>query len=420
MGVIILIALMASQIIFLATRTKIKNRDGRSQPRRLSDNFWHIGRSAKKTEPRTKLENHIDPSIFTKFQQKINESQESSKTSLAGNISEQNEVILSISAKGKKAKVQNQQQPISRENLSEKQRDSAQKMESVAKFPSKPTSAKQDVAKTNIKTSEQVPLGSLFDDLQEPLPEKSVQTEEKKPIERVMDNKSQPPEPKQNVPIIAHETLTSQDMEPNEEHSKDQAALVLTISRDQFQKKDFQESITTIKQFLEDGLKELSGSENIISLIQLKGENEFALKQFEKASKTWQDLFKKYVSKDQPQFLSLLEELILKYTKENHHRFAVHFLFTALNEYRQQQDFNKMDQAYHQIEIAYQQLEDWPRLIQTYQNHLTIKKTIKDFEGQLELLDNLGKMLYDQGDAKGSKKYYEQRLSIENQISKAR
>jgi hypothetical protein len=77
-----------------------------------------------------------------------------------------------------------------------------------------------------------------------------------------------------------------------------------------------------------------------------------------------------------------------------------------------------MDTIYQEIEAAYRQMEDWPRLIQTLQNHLSIRKTLKDHTGQLDLLDHLGKLLYDQGDAASSKKCYERRLVIENEMAK--
>ena len=44
---------------------------------------------------------------------------------------------------------------------------------------------------------------------------------------------------------------------------------------------------------------------------------------------------------------------------------------------------------------------------------------VQDFTGQLDILDHLGKMLYDQGDAEGSRQCYEQRLAIETQMNKA-
>ena len=94
-------------------------------------------------------------------------------------------------------------------------------------------------------------------------------------------------------------------------------------------------------------------------------------------------------------------------------------MFTALNEYRQLHDHFKMDVLYDEIEIAYRQSEDWPRLIQTYQNHLSIKKVLKDYVGQLDLLDHLGKLLYDQGEEDKSRKCYEQRLVIENEMQRA-
>ena len=61
-------------------------------------------------------------------------------------------------------------------------------------------------------------------------------------------------------------------------------------------------------------------------------------------------------------------------------------------------------------------MEDWPRLIQTYQNHLSIKKMLNDHQGQLEIYDHLGKLQYDQGDAEGSKLSYEESMSIKKQI----
>ncbi|NQU65925.1 MAG: hypothetical protein HQ517_16815, partial [SAR324 cluster bacterium] len=193
----------------------------------------------------------------------------------------------------------------------------------------------------------------------------------------------------------------------------------LSMAQSLYEKKEYEKSLSTLRQIFNAPFQGQVPDDMMIKLMQLKGDCEFGLEQYEKASKTLQELFATQVDKQHPQYLEILEQIIKKYIDMGQQQHVVHFLFTTLNEFRQLHQFDKMDEIYTEIETAYHQLEDWPRLTQTYQNHLAIKKTLKDFKGQLGILDHLGKLLYDQGDDEGSRKCYEQRLTIESQMEKS-
>jgi len=112
----------------------------------------------------------------------------------------------------------------------------------------------------------------------------------------------------------------------------------------------------------------------------------------------------------------VLERAIEIFKKEKKYSLALPFLFSVLNEYRQFGNHKRMDEIYNEIEQGYRDQQDWKRLIKTYQNHLTIKKLLKDFKGQLKLLDHLGKLYYDQKNADGSKECYEQSIAIKAEM----
>ena len=408
----ILVFLISSQVYFIAQRSKSKPRISiRNSPR-----FADAASSAKKPEKAkdSSYTDKIDPAIFSKFQKNIDHSEK-----VRSEIDQaEEEVVVSISSKGKKAvsgikPALGVQGTIPAKSTTDVKRDTPLRVKPEKELPSKLNPLKKDAVP-------EVPIGQLFDDIQEPLAKpESDNSIPKKQVEKVTDSPLVT-ESDDTEPIMANEILTSDDLKPDEaEDIKDEAELVFSVAQKQFQIEDYQGAISTVGQFLGESLTKLSNPEMIQKLIQLKGECEFQLKQYNRASKTWNEIFQKFVTKTDAEFLPLLEETINKFKNVDQQQHAVHFLFTALNEYRQSQDLNRMDDTYHEIEDAYQQHEDWKRLIQTYQNHLTIKRTLKDYQGQLEILDHLGKLLYDQGDAEGSKKCYEQRLAIETQMKKA-
>jgi len=423
--IICLATLVIAQLAFIMSRIKPRQKLQASKPRAPAKKPIR----KKKATPKPKLESGLDPNVFTKFQQNLNQSEKAVNiTDKKTAPSETADVVVSISSKGKQSTPQKKK--TAKKDISQKQplikKDIPQK---------KPESLKDTKPETDTTYNPGLPdsipvepIGSLFDDAQEPLgtltgnvtkSRKSETSENQPDLESSTEKGYQElaKTPIKDAPLVSQEILTPDDLQENEQETKEEAALFLSLAQKKFEKGQFEDTLTSIRQFLTDRLKTVSDPEIINKALQLKGECEFALNQYEKSSKTWQEIFQKYVPRDHTEFLPLLEKLIGKYIEIDQQQYAVHFLFTALNEYRQAHEFSKMDELYSEIENAYQQQNDSPRLIQTYQNHLAIKKSLHDYGGQLDLLDHLGKLLYDQGDAEGSKKCYEERLTIENKMS---
>ena len=367
----LLVSLLLSQLFFISNRTRIRKRGDHSTVTKAATLIKALNTESRlaKTEQDNKK---IDPGLFTKFQENLKQTQQPDRVKPV--VKKDEGVVVSISSQGKKA---------------------------VSPDPkTKPSSAKH-VGK--IPTE---PIGDLFDDIEEPEATASSGRVDPKPISR------------QPRPLLANEILTGDDLKPGRGEPREEAEVVLTMAKNEFEKHNYKETLSIIGQFLRKGEPQIADSDLAKELVRLKGDCEFAMEKYDFASKTWQELFKRFVPKSDSSFLPILEELIQKYLDKGQQKHAVHFLFTALNEYRQQQNFVSMDTIYQEIEAAYRQMEDWPRLIQTLQNHLSIRKTLKDHTGQLDLLDHLGKLLYDQGDAASSKKCYERRLVIENEMAK--
>ena len=410
----VLVFLVSVQVYFIAQRSKSRPRISVRDPQMFAEasSPTKILKKAATPVPSEK----IDPTLFSKFQENIDQSEKE-----RGVIDQtEDNVVVSISSKGKKATSRKKPVASAQKVVPAKKVPAGESPDEAPVAPPKKKKRQQSNPKQDKQSIPEAPIGSLFDDVQEPLA--NAENEAVMP-DKPMEKTTEPPpiiEPEEAEPLMAHEELTSDDLQADEaEDIQDEAELILSVAQRQFEAGEYQNSISTVDQFLGESLTKLSDAAFVQKLIQLKGDNEFQLKHYDKASKTWHEIFQKYLTKKESGFMPLLEETIAKFKKVNQQQHSVHFLFTALNEYRQSQNLQKMDETYGEIEDGYHQQEDWKRLIQTYQNHLTIKKTLKDFTGQLDILDHLGKMLYDQGDAEGSRQCYEQRLAIETQMNKA-
>ena len=411
LAIVGLIFLLIVQLQFIISRTHRKGTGPKSQPSRKVSTA-HKKASLVKGQP-DKSDKTIDPSVFSKFQKNLTQSSESK----AGKSEIENDVILSLSNKSK-TKL--------KENIT-----SSNKKPPLKNKTAQPATGKKKTAKKEKGQKEKVPvapIGAMFDDIKETPEVSSGKVDPVKLPPKKLDklslpsdskNQSDVNEPSMTPPLTSQEILTSSDFEGDGHGSKDAAEITLSMAQKYYQDKEYEKSLSALRQFFNTPGQESVESDMMIKLTLLKSNCEFDLDQFEKASKTQQELLATYVDKQHPQHLELLEQIIKRYIEAEQQQHAVHFLFTALNEFRQLHEFEKMDEIYGEIETAYHQLEDWPRLTQTYQNHLAIKKTLKDFSGQLGILDHLGKILYDQGDDEGSRKCYEQRLSIENQMEKS-
>ncbi len=405
-----LIFLLAVQLQFITSRTHKKGARPKSSTSRKVPTARRKESLAK--EQANSSDKAINPNVFSQFQKNLTQSSDSD----LGKPEEENDVILSLSSKSKT-------------KLKEKTASST-KVPPPKNKTALPTTKKKNTAKTVKGLKDKIPvtsIGGMFDDIKE-TPEVSsgrvdpVKLPPKKlgKLSLPSDSNKQPDadEPSMAPPLTSQEILTSSDFEADGSGTKDAAEITLSMAQNYYQKKEYEKSLSALRQFFNAPDQKPVEADMMVKLTLLKSDCEFDLDQFEKASKTQQELFATYVDKQHPQHLEFLEQIIKRYIEAEQQQYVVHFLFTALNEFRQLHEFDKMDEIYGEIETAYHQLEDWPRLTQTYQNHLAIKKTLKDFSGQLGILDHLGKLLYDQGDDEGSRKCYEQRLSIENQMEK--
>lgn len=397
------------QLQFIISKTRIK-RDQQSDPKATKS---AARKPVKKGSKRAKAkEQAIDSSLFSKFQENLSQSTQSTATT------EQEDVVLSLSSKSKT------------KNLKQTGKTPPTEKSSIpVKAAPKKTTASSATIATGVSVPDDIsvaPIGSIFDDIADPPEIASRKIDPvKRPAKKLkqLAPKNTPTEAVAGVeaeaPLPSKEILTENDFIPDEESSRDEAEISLTLAESYFKKKEFDKSLSALKQFLDEADTEGNNPDAIIKMVWMKGECEIKLEDFEQASKTLQDYFKNQINNQHPQYLDQLEHAIGQFVDADQQQYAVHFLFTALNEFRQLHEFHKMDELYTEIESAYHQKQDMPRLTQTYQNHLAIKKTIKDFKGQLDILDHLGKLLYDQGDDEGSRRCYEQRLAVENQMEQS-
>ncbi len=388
--------MIALQVFFITRRTRSSKRQAIPDASRAADVLKTLKKTSGKGAPKPQVIEAVDSNLFKKFESNLKKKDSAKEPALP---EEEQDVIVSISSK-KSAK-----KPV-KASLS-KQED--EKKEAVAtplkqKTVSPATKPKPDENPETIKKLKETikvePIDGLFDDVQENLEEEAISAEPERPL-------------------VSNEFLTGSDLSSNSGDDAEEIELVYGAANKEYSIGNYEESLAAIRQFLQSEKKVSGTTEQLVRLLELKAECEYELEQYSRSAKTLQEIVPQHITRNSPDFLPLLEKFIAKFKANDQEKHAIQFLFTALNEYRQLHDHAKMDETYDDIETAYRQLEDWPRLIQSYQNHLTIKKALKDYQGQLDLLDQLGKLLYDQGEEDKSRKCYKQRLVIENEMAKA-
>ena len=115
-----------------------------------------------------------------------------------------------------------------------------------------------------------------------------------------------------------------------------------------------------------------------------------------------------------PDYPLILEEMSQGLEKKQEYSFALLSLQSLLNHHRQQLNRIEMDQVYLRIEKALEMLGEGGRLIKVYENHLEIKRILKDRLGEIELLDAIGTQFYKMGNKEKSREYYEESLQLKN------
>jgi tetratricopeptide (TPR) repeat protein len=401
-----LVVLIALQAFIVFRRINVKRQGNYPEPAsRAADVLKSLRQVSEKSPQSTAGIEKLDSGVFAKFESSLK--RHDSKAAATA-PAEEPEVIISLSSKSpvtpatKTAPAAALSKPQATQPISVAEQNTIN--------PSTQSVYKKRIAslrKLN-KSIKVEPIGNLFDDVRE-----SLVTAPADRLEKV----DQPISP--NQPIVANEFLTGKDLALDPDNLQEGIDLVLAMAGKDFKEGRYEESLAAIRQYIQNQNKFNGPLEQLAQLIELKAQNEIELRQYDRASQTLQEVVVKLITKNSPDFLPMLEKYLLLFKAKGQEKHAVHFMFTALNEYRQLHDHVKMDQTYTDIEIAYRQLEDWPRLIQTYQNHLTIKKALTDHQGQLDILDQLGKLLYDQGEEDKSRKCYKQRLVIEKEMERS-
>ena len=387
----VLFVLVALQARIIVRRINIKKSGSLPDAARAANVIKKL-KKASATPPKQKVApEKLDSGVFAQFESNL---KRQTSQSPAPKEQKDEDVIVSLSTKGntnKPAAPMKQPEPAEKIPVAESKVEKKQRLESLRKL------------NKSIKVD---PIGNLFDDIDE-----NLDTKPEDPVGL------KPEAPPADQPIASTEFLTGKDLasDPDEEEGIE---LAINMAIKEFEEGNHEESLAIIRQYTQNPNKKAETTEQTVQLIELKANNEFELGQYDKAAQTYQEIVTQHISKSSPDFLPLLERFIDKFKDVELEKHAIHFMFTALNEYRQMHDPLKMDATYDDIETAYRQTEDWPRLIQTYQNHLSIKKVLKDYEGQLDLLDQLGKLLYDQGDEDKSRKCYKQRLVVEKEMER--
>ncbi len=390
-----LVVLIAIQSFMIIRRIRIKKSGSIPDAARAASVIQKLKKASHTPTTPNPATEKLDSGVFAQFESNLKRQSTRGKTPP---VKEDEDVIVSISSKSAK----------SSSDKPETAAQPAEKFTSAAiSPPSKADHKKRIESLRKLNKSIKVdPIGNLFDDVQENL--------DAKPTDPVGTKQSLETSAQ---PIAANEFLTGKDL-ALDPVKKEGIELVVSMATKEFQEGNYEESLAIIRQYTQDEGKQAESTEQTVQLIEMKANNEFELGQYDRAAQTYQDIVTRLIPKSSPDFLPLLERFIDKFKDVELEKHAIHFMFTALNEYRQMHDHLKMDITYDNIETAYRQTEDWPRLIQTYQNHLSIKKVLKDYEGQLDLLDQLGKLLYDQGEEDKSRKCYKQRLVVEKEMQR--
>lgn len=399
----VLLTLIIIQILYLSSKLTLKKSVPDLDGEKIANMITSIKSAPKKkkapkkkTKP-VKAENpKIDPNVFSKFQNNLKDSQKSR----SGNTIENEDVVLSLSSKSKKGQ--------SKSGISKSAEHLKKSLESGKLNP------KTNRLKKN-KKLEGYPDNkpSIFDNIKNTQKPGSKTIVKKEPI---TISKKEDKTSKSKPPLISNEVLNGKDLNSGFKVLENEAEMVFNAAEQAYRSGNFEQALSSVMRWFQSNYKYNTQASQNKDLAKLKADCEFSLLRYELAAASYQDFFKRFCNQTDEEYLPLLDEIIDNFSLSIQQKHAIQFMFTALNEHRQAGNQLRMDGIYKEIEQAYRQMEDWPRLIQTYQNHLSIKKMIKDHQGQLDILDLLGKLHYDQGDAAASKVSYEESIAIKKQI----
>jgi len=370
----------------------------------------------------------IDPSLFSKFQQSLDQTEPDEPLAV---ITEEDtaEVVVNLSKSVPKAKAE-KQAPNTPEPVVPKPVSQAVKPKMRNPYAgsalAKPAAKKPAAPKPSIPTPpskeaqdnhllDQVPsepLGDLFEHLDEGAgaKKKAATTITPKPRRPQQDTASG------KSPLVANETLSLKGFDELGEPEQQISSLQLKSAEKALREKQYPQAAQIAEDWLRGEGKSSKNLKEALPFVDVATKAWWEQKDYPSHLKLWEFVFSSIVPKNSKEYLPLLEERIDEYVKINLEEQAVPFLLTALSVYKAQEDHLRMEGVYLSLEKAYGRLKDDKALAQCLNGHLGVKRALKDYPGQLELLDELGKRLYDQGDQQGSRQCYEESLVVKQQM----
>ena len=435
LGMIALVGLVLLQVWFLAGRIKrkstidtsakrtasvIKGLAAQSQVQRRKIAAQPQPKATPSVEPAVPASapKSIDPSVFSKFQHSLDQTQE------AGSVldDEPDEVVVNLSQKAPTRAVKKTVGPAGVQKTAKPAAPKPKPRNPYAGAALKPSATMDEPLIEQTRTKEQednslldqvpsAPLGDLFDSLDEG-------GSTKKPLNTVTPKPRRPQQETGGAvpPMATNETLEFHDLDQDEVGEEKIAGLQLKSAQKAFREKQFEKAAGIAQDWLKgEGKKTLDLKESL-PFIELVSNSWWALHDYTAHLKFWETIFGSRVPKSSKEYLPLLEERIDEYVKAGLEAKAIPFLLTALSAYKAQADYIRMDSCYQSLEKAYRTLGEEKALAQCLDGHLGIKRQVKDFTGQLEILNELGKLMFDQGDQAGSKRCYEESLVIKQQM----
>ena len=220
------------------------------------------------------------------------------------------------------------------------------------------------------------------------------------------------------APPSATEFLGADDLKVSDEEISSQALATYKKAMNFLKTKAWKEAYDTIMSwvfFNEDVRLDL---EEVAALIYLKGTTELYLGEMGIAEKTFAGYFNYFVNK--PHYINIttdkLDELDRLAKELKHQDFRISFRHMALDLCRREKNYGRMDRIYGELEEIYFAKGDRKNLLEAYKNHYSIKKKLKTIEGQLDILDLMGKLYFDLGDKTSSRACYTESLKIKKEM----
>ncbi len=277
---------------------------------------------------------------------------------------------------------------------------------SVQKYSkAKPTSLQNNpYAKSNATPQERA--GTLLKELTQMSPQENSDIFADMKVELPSESRVMPDEqPKNWLDEGIGESLKT----ASREEQLAEAEALLKFAKQTFDSFQFHEAEMTLKSHLI-ALEEL-GTPPSFDAMMLKGKLEIQHEQPENASQTFQNMLSQIENHGQ-KYQDVLEGIIQLFENKNYFSETLPYLYHLLHDARNGLDRIKMDLIYERIEKALEVTGEQEKLMRTYQNHLEIKRILKDREGESRLLDSLGTYHYKYGNKELSQKFYEENMRL--------